>query len=187
MKFETAPLAGVVICHSTVHGDVRGHFREVSRRNECAAAGMDMDIVQVNTSTSRPGVLRGMHYQMKHPQSKLVVCLSGAIFDVMVDCRPASPTFGKWFGLELSAENGLGVFVPEGFAHGLQVLGDVPATIVYQCNDYYRPGDEGGFHWASPAVGIAWPAPVSIVSARDDALPAFSPSLPFPELGKGGS
>lgn len=180
MKFDTCDLQGVVICRPVVHPDSRGFFREISRRDEYAAAGVDMDIVQVNTSCSRPGVLRGMHYQLHHVQSKLVSCVSGAILDVIVDCRPGSATFGKWFSIELSAENGVELFVPQGFAHGIQVLGDQPATIVYQVNDYYHPGDEGGFNWASPELGIAWPNKAPVISDRDAALPMFSRDLAFP-------
>lgn len=181
MEFESCELSGVVVCRPVVHRDARGFFREISRVDEYSAAGVDMGIVQVNTSCSVPGVLRGMHYQLHHPQSKLVSCVAGAVFDVIVDCRPDSPTFGRWFGIELSAGNGVELFVPRGFAHGIQVLGDVPATIIYQVNDYYHPGDEGGFNWASPEVGIDWPCMrPAIMTDRDATLPMFSRELAFP-------
>ncbi len=181
MKFETCHLADVVICRPDVFPDARGFFREISRVNTYAEAGIDLKTVQVNTSCSRPGVLRGMHYQRRYVQSKLVTCVAGAVYDVIVDCRPGSPTFGQWFGIELTAAGGEELFVPKGFAHGFQVLGKDPATIVYQCDDYFHPGDEGGVHWASPALAIDWPVRNPILSDKDAHLPPFSPDLQFPE------
>ena len=180
MKFETCELGGVVICRADVRRDSRGFFREISRRDAYAEAGAGMDILQVNTSRSAPGVLRGLHYQIHYPQTKLVACVSGAIYDVVVDCRRDSATFGKWFGIELSADNGVEIYVPAGFAHGFKVLGDSPATVVYQVDDYYHPGDEGGFKWDAPELGISWPGGEPVLAERDAKLPAFTRGLDFP-------
>ena len=178
--FETCRLAGVILFRPVVHGDARGYFKELSRRDAYAEAGADTDFVQVNASCSRPGVLRGMHYQLRHTQAKLVAVAAGAVYDVVVDCRRASPTFGRWAGFTLTAEGGEELYVPEGFAHGFQVVSRENAVVVYQCNDYYHPGDEGGVNWASPALGIDWPDRDPILSDKDRALPDFSPDLPFP-------
>lgn len=179
MNTETCSLAGVLLCRPAVFGDRRGFFKEISRRSDCEAAGMH-PVLQTNMSYSKPGVLRGLHYQIRHPQEKLVSVAHGEIFDVVVDCRPASPTFGRWESFRLSASRGEELFVPAGFAHGFQVLGDEPAAIVYQCDDYYRPGDEGGLNWASPALAIPWPVAEPVLSDKDAALPPFSPDLAFP-------
>jgi dTDP-4-dehydrorhamnose 3,5-epimerase len=181
MTAETCSLQGVLLLKPSVFRDSRGYFKELSRRDAYAQLGVDTDFVQVNSSVSAPGVLRGLHYQKKFVQAKLVAVCSGSIWDVVVDCRPRSPTFGRWEAFTLTADGGEEIFVPEGFAHGFAVLGDKPAAIVYQCTDYYHPGDEGGVNWASPSLGIDWPVGNPILSDKDKALPAFSTALEFPE------
>ena len=172
MSFETCCLPGVVVVRPRVFPDARGFFKEISRRDLYAANGIDRDFVQVNMSHSRRDVLRGLHYQLGFPQAKLVSVAYGRVYDVVVDCRRSSPAFGQWFGLELSAEGGEEIFVPEGFAHGFHVLSDA-AAIVYQCSDYYHPGDEYGLNWASKRLSIGWAAGTPVLSAKDAALPMF--------------
>ena len=183
MNTETCDIPGVLLCRPAVHGDARGYFKEISRRNECEAAGM-RPVLQTNMSFSKPGVLRGLHYQIRHPQEKLVSVAVGEIFDVVVDCRPSSPAFGKWASFLLSAERGEELYVPAGLAHGFQVVGNSPAAVVYQCDDYYHAGDEGGLNWASPALAIPWPDRDPVLSDKDRALPPFSPDLVFPSFGR---
>lgn len=180
MTVETCDLEGVLLLKPPVFRDSRGFFKELGRRSWLEQLGIDADFVQVNTSVSAPGVLRGLHYQREHVQAKLVAAVSGAIWDVVLDCRPASPTFGKWRSFVLSAAGGEELFVPEGFAHGFEVLGRENAAIVYQCGDYYHAGDEGGVNWASPALAIDWPVPDPVMSEKDRVLPPFSPDLAFP-------
>ena len=172
MGFETCPLPGVVVVRPRVVPDSRGFFKEISRRDLYAANGIDREFVQINMSFSRAGVLRGLHYQLKFPQAKLVSVAFGRIYDVVVDCRRGSPAFGRWIGVELSAEGGEEIFVPEGFAHGFCVLGEA-ASVVYQCSDYYHPGDEYGLNWASKRLGIGWAVKTPVVSDKDAALPMF--------------
>jgi len=180
--FETCELAGVLFRRVRVFPDSRGSFKELSRVEALAAAGVTAPIVQVNCSVSRPGVLRGLHYQLKFPQAKLVTVAYGAVHDVVVDCRPASPTFGRWAAFDLTADGGEQLYVPRGFAHGFAVLGDAPAAVVYQCDDYYHPGDEGGLLWNSPALAIPWPVRDPVLSEKDRVLPPFAPDLPFPSV-----
>ncbi len=154
--FQETSIPGVVIIDARVFGDARGSFRETYKRPDFARAGIDCEFVQLNQSSSVRGVLRGLHFQIEHPQAKLVRVVSGEVFDVAVDLRSESPTFGKWEGVVLSAKNGCQFFVPRGFAHGFLVLSD-EATFVYQCDDVYHPGDEGGIAWDDPDLAIAWP------------------------------
>ena len=172
MSFETCRLPGVVIVRPRVFPDDRGFFKEISRRDLYAANGIDRDFVQVNMSQSRRDVLRGLHYQLKFPQAKLVSVAHGRIYDVVVDCRRGSSAFGQWIGVELSAEGGEELFVPEGFAHGFHVLSET-ASVVYQCSDYYHPGDEYGLNWASKRLGIDWAVKTPVLSGKDAALPMF--------------
>lgn len=172
MSFETCHLPDVVICRPRIFHDNRGYFKEISRRDTYAANGIDRDLVQVNMSYSKQGVLRGLHYQLKFPQAKLVSVAHGRIYDVIVDCRRHSSAFGKWFGIELSAEGGEELFVPEGFAHGFYVMSDT-AAVVYQCSDYYHPGDEYGLNWKSKTLAINWPCEEPIMSEKDIVLPMF--------------
>ena len=156
-NFIQTELAGVVIIEPTVFGDSRGYFMETFQAEEFAAAGIKGPFVQDNQSKSTKGVLRGLHFQKEHTQGKLVRVVSGEVFDVAVDCRPHSATFGKWVGVTLSAENKKQFYIPEGFAHGFLVLSD-EAEFTYKCTDYYTPSAEGGVKWDDPAVGIVWPA-----------------------------
>ena len=155
--FTTTSIEGVVIVDVKSYGDRRGYFMETYKRPDFVAGGIDCEFVQDNQSSSTRGVLRGMHFQIEHPQAKLVRVVRGTVFDVCVDLRPGSPTWGKWEGAVLSAENRRQFFIPRGFAHGFLVLSE-EAEFCYKCDDVYRPGDEGGIMWDDPEVGIEWPA-----------------------------
>ncbi len=155
--FTTTEIEGVVIVDAKVYGDRRGYFMETYKRHDFVAGGIACDFVQDNQSSSTRGVLRGLHFQIEHPQAKLVRVLSGSVFDVCVDLRPNSPTWGKWEGVVLSAQNRRQLFIPRGFAHGFLVLSD-EAEFSYKCDDVYHPGDEGGLMWNDPEIGIEWPA-----------------------------
>lgn len=156
IKVTKCPIEGLYIIEPTVHGDARGSFMEIYNSNDMREAGIDRVFVQENQSVSSKGVLRGLHFQKQYPQAKLARVSSGRVFDVAVDLRGASPTYGRWYGVELSAENHKQFLIPEGFAHGLLVLSDM-ATFVYKCTDFYHPGDEGGIAWNDPELGIEWP------------------------------
>lgn len=149
-------IRGLCVIEPTVHGDSRGYFMETYNSNDFREAGIDCLFVQDNQSMSVKGVLRGLHFQKQFPQAKLVRVIKGNVFDVAVDLRRESETFGKWYGLELSEENKKQIFIPEGFAHGFLVLSDV-AEFFYKCSDFYHPGDEGGIAWNDPVIGIEWP------------------------------
>lgn len=153
---NVAGIEGLCVIEPAVHGDERGYFMETYNQNDMHEAGLDMVFVQDNQSMSTKGVLRGLHFQKEFPQGKLVRVIKGTVFDVVVDLRQGSATFGKWFGVELSEENKKQFYIPEGFAHGFLVLSDV-AEFCYKCTDFYHPGDEGGLAWNDPAIGIAWP------------------------------
>lgn len=155
-NFIKTELPGVLIIEPTVFGDERGYFMETFQKEEFAAAGIDHDFVQDNQSKSSRGVLRGLHFQTQHTQGKLVRVVSGEVFDVAVDCRPNSETFGKWTGVILSAENKRQFYVPEGFAHGFLVLSD-EAEFTYKCTDYYTPSAEGGIPYNDPTINVQWP------------------------------
>ena len=149
-------IAGLCIIQPAVHGDSRGYFMETYNQNDMREAGLDMVFVQDNQSMSVKGVLRGLHFQKQFPQGKLVRVIKGSVFDVAVDLRPGSETYGKWFGVELTEENKKQFYIPEGFAHGFLVLSDI-AEFCYKCTDFYHPGDEGGLAWNDPAIGVVWP------------------------------
>lgn len=149
-------IAGLCIIQPAVHGDSRGYFMETYNQNDMQEAGLDMVFVQDNQSMSVKGVLRGLHFQKQFPQGKLVRVIKGSVFDVAVDLRKGSLTYGKWFGVELTEENKKQFYIPEGFAHGFLVLSDV-AEFCYKCTDFYHPGDEGGLAWNDPAIGVVWP------------------------------
>lgn len=155
--FTTTSIPGVIVVDVRSYGDERGYFMETYKQPDFVAGGIDCTFVQDNQSSSTKGVLRGMHFQIEHPQAKLVRVVRGAVFDVCVDLRPQSPTWGQWAGAVLTAENRRQLFIPRGFAHGFLVLSD-EAEFCYKCDDVYRPGDEGGIMWNDPAVGIEWPA-----------------------------
>ncbi len=156
-SFSTTSIEGVIIVDVKSYGDRRGYFMETYKRPDFVAGGIDCEFVQDNQSSSTRGVLRGLHFQVKHPQAKLVRVVSGAVFDVCVDLREGSPTWGKWEGTVLSAENHRQLFIPRGFAHGFLVLSDV-AEFCYKCDDVYHPNDEGGLMWNDPGIDIRWPA-----------------------------
>ena len=153
---ETCEIEGLKIITPQVFGDARGYFMETYSQRDFAAAGIDVPFVQDNQSASTQGVLRGLHYQINHPQDKLVRCIRGEVFDVAVDLRRDSKTFGKWHGVILSEENKKQFFVPKGFAHGFYVISEY-AEFAYKCSDFYTPGDEGGLIWNDPDIGVEWP------------------------------
>ena len=149
-------IEGLCVVTPTVHGDSRGYFMETYNQRDMAEAGFDVEFVQDNQSMSTKGVLRGLHFQKDYPQAKLVRVIKGSVFDVAVDLRSGSKTYGKWHGEVLSADNNKQFFIPRGFAHGFLVLSDV-AEFCYKCDDFYHPNDEGGMAWNDPEIGIAWP------------------------------
>lgn len=149
-------IEGLCIIEPTVHGDDRGYFMETYNKRDLEEAGIYIDFVQDNQSMSVKGVLRGLHFQKQFPQCKLVRAIRGRVFDVAVDMRKESVTYGKWYGVELSAENKKQFLIPEGFAHGFLVLSD-EAEFAYKVNDYWHPNDEDGLAWNDPAIGIEWP------------------------------
>lgn len=156
IKVTKCPIEGLYIVEPTLFGDSRGYFMETYNFRDMQAAGLDMHFVQDNQSMSVKGVLRGLHFQKEYPQGKLVRVIKGRVFDVAVDLRKSSPTYGKWYGVELSEKNKKQFYISEGFAHGFLVLSDV-AEFCYKVTDFYRPGDEGGLAWNDPAIGIEWP------------------------------
>ena len=151
-----APIEGLYIIEPTVHGDSRGYFMETYSQRDMQGAGLNMVFVQDNQSMSVKGVLRGLHFKKQYPQGKLVRVIKGKVFDVAVDLRAGSPTYGKWFGVELSEENKKQFYISEGFAHGFLVLSET-AEFCYKVTDFYHPGDEGGLAWNDPIIGIKWP------------------------------
>lgn len=155
--FTTTSIPEVMIVDTKSFGDARGSFMETYKQEDFAAAGISCDFVQDNQSSSTQGVLRGLHFQIEHPQAKLVRVLRGRVFDVCVDLRKGSPTWGKWEGVELSDHNKRQFFIPRGFAHGFLVLSET-AEFAYKCDDVYHPGDEGGIMWNDPDIAIEWPA-----------------------------
>ena len=155
-NFIKTDIEGVFIIEPTAFGDERGYFMETYQYNDFAAAGIDVKFVQDNQSMSKKGVLRGLHFQKQFPQSKLVRVIRGEVYDVAVDLREGSPTYGKYVGVLLSAENKRQFFIPKNFAHGFLVLSD-EAEFVYKVDDFYHPNDEGGLMWNDPSVGVNWP------------------------------
>ncbi|MGI6032941.1 MAG: dTDP-4-dehydrorhamnose 3,5-epimerase [Coriobacteriales bacterium] len=181
--FTQTSIEGVIIVDVRSYGDARGYFMETYKQPDFEAGGIGCEFVQDNQSSSTKGVLRGLHYQISHPQAKLVRVVSGRVFDVAVDLRAGSSTFGKWEGVELTAENHRQFFIPRGFAHGFLVLSDT-AEFCYKCDDVYHPDDEGGIMWNDPAIGVEWPAlegdatfdPAKVVlSEKDKVHPPFDP------------
>lgn len=156
IKVSKCPIEGLYIIEPAVHGDSRGYFMETYNQNDMHEVGLDMVFVQDNQSMSTKGVLRGLHFQKEYPQGKLVRVIKGKVFDVAVDLRAGSSTYGKWYGVELTEENKKQFYISEGFAHGFLVLSDV-AEFCYKVTDFYHPGDEGGLAWNDPEIGIQWP------------------------------
>ena len=157
IKVTKTEIEGLYIIEPAVHGDSRGYFMETYNQNDMREAGLDMVFVQDNQSMSIKGVLRGLHFQKQYPQGKLVRVIRGEVFDVAVDLRKGSATYGKWYGILLSAENKKQFYISEGFAHGFLVLSD-EAEFCYKVTDFYHPGDEGGMAWNDPEIGIKWPS-----------------------------
>ena len=176
MNFVETPIAGVVLIEPRVFGDARGFFLETWQAAKFRAAGIDVEFVQDNHSRSSQWTLRGMHLQVEHTQGKLVRVTSGAVYDAVVDLRQGSPSFGRWWGAELSDRNHHMLWVPPGLAHGLLVTSDT-ADFVYKCTDIYSPEHERTLAWNDPAVGIDWPIPAGVVpklSAKDRAGKSFA-------------
>lgn len=155
IKVTKAPIEGLYIIEPAVHGDSRGYFMETYNKRDMEEAGLNLNFVQDNQSMSVKGVLRGLHFQKQFPQGKLVRVIKGKVFDVAVDLRKNSKTYGKWYGVELTEDNKKQFYISEGFAHGFLVLSEV-AEFCYKVTDFYHPGDEGGLAWNDPAIGIDW-------------------------------
>lgn len=149
-------IEGLCVITPNVHGDNRGYFMETYSRRDMEENGIHINFVQDNQSMSVKGVLRGLHFQKNYPQTKFVRVIKGRVFDVAVDLRQGSETYGKWYGIELTEENKKQFLIPRGFAHGFLVLSDT-AEFCYKCDDFYHPNDEGGLAWNDPAIGIQWP------------------------------
>lgn len=166
-------LEGVLLVEPDVFHDNRGYFTEIYKKSGYNKLQIERDFVQDNLSYSVKGVIRGLHYQVKQKQAKLIKVIRGEIFDVAVDLRPDSKTFGKWESFILSDKNNREIFIPEDFAHGLCVLSET-AHLLYKCTDYYYPDYEGGIIWSDPILNINWPVQDPIVSEKDKKLPAFA-------------
>ena len=166
LTFTETRLPGVILVEPVVFGDERGFFMEAYHRRKYDAGGITGRFVQDNHSHSARGVLRGLHYQLRHPQSKLVYVITGEIFDVAVDIRQGSATFGQWVGTYLSRENKRQLFIPEGFAHGFCVTSD-RADVMYKCTDFYVPDDDFGLLWSDPELAIHWPVQTPSLSEKD--------------------
>ena len=174
--FNETEIKGVYVIDVKTYGDARGYFMETYKESDFIAAGLDYRFVQDNQSSSRKGVLRGLHFQKEHPQAKLVRVLSGEVFDVAVDLREGSGTYGKWTGVLLSAENRRQFMIPRGFAHGFLVISDY-AEFAYKCDEFYHPEDEGGIIWNDPDIAVDWPdVGELILSEKDRRLPALAES-----------
>lgn len=172
MEFRKTPLEGVLVIAPDVHRDERGFFLETYHAEKYAAAGLDVSFVQDNHSRSTRGTLRGLHAQLRKPQGKLVRAIEGEIFDVAVDARRGSPTFGRWFGEILSADNFLQLYIPAGFLHGFLVTSEI-AQVEYKCTDFYDPGHELSVAWNDPEIGIDWPGEGDPMLSKKDAAAIF--------------
>ena len=176
MEIIKTSISEVIVFVPPVFTDSRGYFLETYQQQKYAEAGISQPFVQDNQSYSTKNVLRGLHFQLRHPQGKLVRVTQGSVFDVAIDMRKNSPTFGKWHGEILSAENKKQMYIPENFAHGFCVLSD-SAEFVYKCTDFYVPGDESGLIWNDAQLGIKWPIEQPILSDKDAALPSWADVL----------
>jgi dTDP-4-dehydrorhamnose 3,5-epimerase len=168
MRFYEGGLKGLIIVEPDVFSDARGFFFETYHAQKYREGGIAEIFVQDNISRSVRGTLRGLHYQLEHAQGKLVAVVDGTVFDVAVDIRKGSPSFGKWFGIELSAANKRQMYIPPGFAHGFCVLSET-ASMTYKCTDFYSPRDERGIIWNDPTIAIAWPVTQPLLSPKDQA------------------
>lgn len=166
-KFIETSIEGVYIIEPKVYGDDRGYFMETYKESDFIQAGLNYKFIQDNQSKSKKGVLRGLHFQKTYPQAKLVRVLEGEVFDVAVDLRKGSPTYGKYVGVVLSSENKKMFMIPRGFAHGFVVLSET-ATFTYKCDELYHPEDEGGVMWNDPEIGIEWPEVEEILLSEKD-------------------
>jgi len=172
MKVSPTELPGVFLVEPRVFQDNRGHFLELYHAGRYAGQGLPREFVQDNVSFSAQNVLRGLHYQLGQPQGKLVMVVEGRIFDVAVDIRRGSPTFGRWVGVVLSSANYSQLYIPAGFAHGFCVLSDT-ATVIYKCTDFYAPKEERGIRWDDPSLSIAWPVSKPLLSEKDSVYPVL--------------
>jgi dTDP-4-dehydrorhamnose 3,5-epimerase len=182
MEFEPTDIPAVLLIRPRVFGDARGHFFESWEERKFAAAGLRARFVQDNQNLSGRHVLRGLHYQLRQPQGKLVRVATGAVFDVAVDLRRSSPTFGRWVGAELTEDNHHMLWVPPGFGHGFLVLSE-SARFLYKCSDFYAPEDERSIAWNDPDLDIRWPLPAGVspvISARDAAAVRFRDAPYYP-------
>lgn len=177
MNLRQTSLPGVLVLEPEVFRDERGFLVETFSTRRLSGSGIPEHFAQDNHSRSARGVVRGLHYQLDHPQGKLVHAARGRIFDVAVDIRRGSPTFAKWFGIELSDENLLSLWVPGGFAHGFCVLSDV-ADVIYKCTVPYEPADDRGIAWNDPLIGIEWPVKNAVLSPKDASFPRLSLQRP---------
>ena len=173
MRFIETELKEVILIEPDVHEDRRGFFLELYHAQKYAGGGIPCQFLQDNYSRSVRGALRGLHYQLKNPQGKLIVVVEGAIFDVALDIRRGSPSFGKWHGVELSAENTRQLYIPPGFAHGFCVLSEM-AGVVYKCTNFYSPEDERGIIWNDQAIGIVWPVENPLLSLKDQSYKSLA-------------
>ena len=172
MEVVTTPIGGVTLIKPKVWGDSRGYFVETWQQQRYASAGIDLPFVQDNHSRSTYGILRGLHFQKTRPQGKLVHVSLGSVFDVVVDIRAGSPSFGQWYGVELTQDNQWQLWVPPGLAHGFVVTSEY-AHFHYKCTEYYCPQDEGAIRWNDPDLGVAWPVECPLLSQKDTVAPSW--------------
>lgn len=178
VEHDAGGIEGLCVITPAVHGDKRGYFSETYNLRDMQENGIDTVFVQDNQSSSTKGVLRGLHYQINYPQTKLVRVIRGSVYDVAVDLRKGSPTFGRYYGIELTEENHKQFLIPRGFAHGFLVLSDF-AEFCYKCDDFWHPNDEGGIIWNDPDINIAWPGldvPLNL-SDKDSKLPSLKEAV----------
>ena len=172
MEVVATPIAGVLLIKPKIWGDARGYFVETWQQERYAAAGIDLPFVQDNHSKSTYGILRGLHFQKTRPQGKLVNVSLGSVFDVVVDIRPGSASFGQWYGVELTQDNQWQLWVPPGLAHGFTVTSE-SAHFHYKCTEYYCPEDEGAIRWDDPDLGVVWPVDQPVLSNKDKIAPSW--------------